>query len=472
MAGIAAYGAYIPLFRLSREAIARSWGGRSMGGERSVANHDEDSITMAVEATFDCLKGVDRKGIGGLYFASTSSPYKEKQCATLVAGAVDLGQELATADFTSSLRAGTAALGAALDAVAAGSAQKVLVAAADTRLGYPQSPQEQAFGDGAAAFLVANTDVIAEVEARYSLSNEITDVWRKAGDRFVQSWEDRWVLQYGYTQTMQQAISNTMKKHNLKPKDIAKVVLYTPDGRSHQGVSQSLGFDARTQLQDTLFDGVGNTGAAHPLMVLVAALEQAKPGDRILVASCGQGSDVLVLRVTNEITKLPKRRGIQGHLAPKRALPTYERYLLHREILQTTPEPPFKVESAATVMFRDRNWVLSLHGSRCRKCGMVSFPIQRVCYGCQSKDDYDEVRLSDKQGKVFTFSLDSLAGGADVPLVQTILESEEGGARIYCMMTDVDAKQVSVGMPVEMTFRCFREDRGFYNYFWKCRPVR
>ena len=67
--------------------------------------------------------------------------------------------------------------------------------------------------------------------------------------------------------------------------------------------------------------------------------------------------------------------------------------------------------------------------------------------------------------------LDNLAGGPDTPLVQTVVESEEGAARIYCLMTDCDPKGVNIGMPVEFAFRRFREARGFYNYFWKCRPL-
>jgi hypothetical protein len=57
MAGIVSYGAYIPLWRLARDTIAASWGSASIGGERSVANNDEDTVTMASEAAIDCLAG-------------------------------------------------------------------------------------------------------------------------------------------------------------------------------------------------------------------------------------------------------------------------------------------------------------------------------------------------------------------------------------------------------------------------------
>jgi 3-hydroxy-3-methylglutaryl CoA synthase len=73
MAGIISYGAYIPLWRLSRDAIAEAWESASTGDERSVANNDEDTITMATEAAIDCLTGLKREEIDGLYFASTTS---------------------------------------------------------------------------------------------------------------------------------------------------------------------------------------------------------------------------------------------------------------------------------------------------------------------------------------------------------------------------------------------------------------
>jgi len=50
VAGIASFGAYVPLWRLSRDAIAEAWQTGSIGGERSVANNDEDTVTMATEA--------------------------------------------------------------------------------------------------------------------------------------------------------------------------------------------------------------------------------------------------------------------------------------------------------------------------------------------------------------------------------------------------------------------------------------
>src|SRR5215468_7066296 len=108
MVGITSYGAYVPMFRLPFGAI--SGGGRKASGgsgERAVANFDEDSVTMGIAAAVSCLEGIDRASVDGVLFASTSYAYKEKQAASLVAKALDLGREVVTADFSDSLRAGT-----------------------------------------------------------------------------------------------------------------------------------------------------------------------------------------------------------------------------------------------------------------------------------------------------------------------------------------------------------------------------
>lgn len=136
MVGITSFGAYIPYLRLPLAAI--SGGKKAEGGpEKAVANYDEDALTLAVAAGIDCLRGIDRKTIDGVLFASTSYAFKEKQGAAIVAKALDLRRDVLTADVGDSLRAGTNALRAAIDSVKAGSAKRVLVVIGDTRMAAP-----------------------------------------------------------------------------------------------------------------------------------------------------------------------------------------------------------------------------------------------------------------------------------------------------------------------------------------------
>src|SRR5881296_3400053 len=105
MVGIIRTGAYFPRRRLDRALIGKAWGTRVPPGTRTVAGLDE-----GVPGRYDAL-----------YFASTSSPYGEKQVASVIATAVDLPREVAVADLGGSVRAGLGALRAALDGVRAGS---------------------------------------------------------------------------------------------------------------------------------------------------------------------------------------------------------------------------------------------------------------------------------------------------------------------------------------------------------------
>jgi 3-hydroxy-3-methylglutaryl CoA synthase len=373
------------------------------------------------------------------------------------------------------LRAGTAALKAALDAVNAGSAQRVLVTAADCRLGTPQSEFEQSFGDGAAALLIGNSDIAVTIEGSYSHVDEFIDLWRTQDDNFVKAWEDRFILSQGYVLNLREALTNLMQKYRLSAQDFTKVVYYAPDARRHREIAARLGFDYKGQVQDPMFDRLGNTGSAFAPMMLVAALEEAKPGDRILFANYGDGCDAYVLGVTDHIDKLRDRRGIKGYLAAKAYHPHYEKYVSHRQLMATDPARRPPMVSSAPALWRDRNWVLRLHASKCRSCSRLFFPPQRLCLYCGAKDQFDEVRISQAKGSLFTFSKDNLYPSVDPPTIFGIIvldEEVDGKVKIYCRMTDRDPDKVEVGMPVEMTFRKIHDGAGFPNYYWKCQPIR
>jgi hydroxymethylglutaryl-CoA synthase len=469
MVGIVSYGAYIPIYRLSRDMPWLTWGGLPVGGERSVANFDEDSITMAVEAGNNCLQGFNRDEVDALFLASTTTPYKEKQCAGIVAEALDLQRNIRTADFTNSLRSATIAMRAAMDAIAAGSAKKVLVVAADCRMGQPSTEYEQAFGDGTAAILLSDTNVIASIDACHTHYDDIMDLWRLDNDTFVRSWEDRFIVEKGYLDNTAEAVKAIMNEQGLKPADFTKAVLYAFDNRRHQQLARNLGFDYKTQVQDNIFSNVGNTGSAYALMMLVGALEEAKTDDKLLLANYGDGADAFIITIAKSIKKLKARRGIKYHLDSKLPLMSYDKYLRYRGLLQGYAF--WENQSAATVSWRDRRWNLNCRGGKCLVCGNVNFPPQRICMYCQSKDQFEEIRLSDRRGKLFTYSKDNLGPSLDSPIILCIIDFDEGG-RFYAQMTDRDPDKIEYEMPVELTFRWMHNERGIRNYYWKCRPLR
>ena len=113
MVGIRSYGAYIPLGRMERDVFYRFWGGFPIPGERAVASFDEDSVTMATEAAIDCMRGLDPQLVDGLFFATTTSPYKQKLCSSIMAMALNMRDDIRTMDVTGALRAGNTAVAAA-----------------------------------------------------------------------------------------------------------------------------------------------------------------------------------------------------------------------------------------------------------------------------------------------------------------------------------------------------------------------
>ena len=466
MVGIRAFGAYIPRHRLGKETAG--WGSPA---EKAIANFDEDSVTMAVAAGRHCLKGIDRESVGSLLFATTTPPYAEKQCAAIIATALDLRRDIFTADVTGVLRAGTTAIKMAMDSINAGSANQVLVLASDTRLAAPRGEMERNLGDGAAALLLSQDGSAATIEGTYFITESMLDVWRSQGDSFIRSWEDRFMNEEGLERILPEAVGSFMKRWDLAPADFTKVAFYSPDARRYSQLGRRMGF-SQDQLQDPLFGKVGNTGAAYPLMLLVSALEESSEGDLLLVASYGDGSDVLSVRANSTIEGQNDGPGVKEQIESKILLTSYETYARWRDVWTSdAARRPAPAVPSVTALWRESEQNIRLYGAKCNECGYIQYPPQRVCTNCQAKDNFQTLRLSDKKGTVFTYSMDYIAGTTDTPLVITVVNFE-GGGRILCTMTDRELDEVQVGMPVEMSFRKLRVVNGIHNYYWKSVPVR
>jgi len=437
-----------------------------------VANFDEDSVSMAVAAAIDCLNGREREEIDGLLFATTTPPYAEKQCASIIATALDLRRDIFTADITDVLRAGTTALKSALDSVAAGSAKNVLVVASNNRQGAPKGEAERNSGDGAVAFIISEDAVIAEQAGSYTITENMMDTWRSAGDQFVRSWEDRFAIEEGLERIMGEAVSGFIEKEGVSVKDVAKLAIYSPDARRHGQLARHLGFQPE-QVQDPLFGRMGNTGAAFPLMLLAGALEDGSPGQLLLTVAYGDGSDVLGFRTTSKVGERGHGLGVSGFLDSGQVLDSYETYAKWRNVWLTdsSSRRPDPQSPSVTALWRESDQNIKFHGGVCNQCGYVQYPPQRVCVECQSRDDSTPIRLSDKLGTVFTYSLDYLAGTVDTPLAVVVVDFEPGG-RVLCMMTDREVGEVQIGMPVQMSFRKLRVVNGIHNYYWKAVPLR
>jgi len=463
MAGIKSYGIYLPFWRLALNLVSPGF-----KGEKAVAALDEDSVTMSVSASQECLKGLDRKIVDGLIFSSTTFPFAEKQLASLIALAIDLRPDIFTLDIGGSIKAGTGGLKVAVDMIKAGGLKNVLVVAADCRIASPGSPLEMSLGDGATAILVGQDDVIAEFEESFSMAHEMMDIWRASGKSFVQTWEERFIVSKGYQAIMIKTIKGLMEKQGLKSSDYHRLALYTPDMRSYLQVAKELGFDSKSQVQDPSLSSIGNIGTPQPLLLLGEVLKKAREGERLIVAGYGGGGDALSFKTTQRVSEAKHFRGLEDYLKSKKNIPDYLGYLKSRGLIhQDPPRPEFgNTAPSATSIWREKNQIFGLKGARCKSCKTVQFPPQRVCVQCHTKDQFEPIRLADCKGKLVSFSKDALTEN-----IMGMIDFEEGG-RMFGSLTDCLFEELEVDMPVGMQFRKTFFDGEKQNYFWKISPVR
>jgi uncharacterized OB-fold protein len=356
----------------------------------------------------------------------------------------------------------------ALHAVAAGAARNVLVVASDCRMGAPRGALEAKLGDGAAAFLVGVEAPIATLVGSYAVSSELQDFWRTDGEHFTHAWEDRFGLQEGYTPDMIEALCGVLEKTGTGADGIAKAALYAPDVRAMGGVVKRLGL-APEQVQDPLFGRLGNVGTAFAPILLVAALESAKAGDRLLVAAYGDGAHALAVDATDQIGRLPDRRGVKGHLDRRRPVPSYDAYLKARNLDPKEWAGGADLGLSATIRFRERDADIAFVGAECAACGQVHLPKPRVCYRCRAKDSWVPHRLSDKRGRLLAYTFDYFFPAATPPTIMIMTEVD--GCRVQVQLVNARPEDARLDMPVEYVFRKIHMAGGKPNYFWKASPV-
>lgn len=467
MIGIVAYGGYVPYNRLKIKAIAAAYGKNAKEGEKAVAYYDEDSITMAVAASLAGLNKIDSKSLNAIFFATTTSPYAEKQGATNIAAAVDMPGNIRTCDFTGSLRASSSAMLAALDGAELG--HKTLVAIGDCRLGGAEGTNESAFGDGAAAFIFGSENVIARELASYSMSVDFNDMWRSAKDNIVRNWDVRYAVTQGYEQFVSQSVKAVFAQTGLNAEDISKVVLYAHEERHQIAVASTLGFKPE-QIQKAMYNTIGNTGCAAAPLMLACALEEAQPGDKLMFISYGEGCDVILFEATEAIKGFTPYPALKDTIEIKSSDLTYGKYLKWKGLMEFEPQKrPEQERSALPDYYRNYKKNNALYGSVCTECGTPQFPPQRVCAKCHSVDKMEEYRFYGRKAWVKTFTMDGLSISLDSPNYLVVVEFE-GGGKMMTYLVDCKKEDIKVNMEVVLTHRKLYEANGVHTYFWKVAP--
>lgn len=479
MRGIVAYGGYVPRLRLQRKSMveANSWFNPGLKakakGERAMCNWDEDSLTMAVEAGRDCLAGDRPDNVGAVYLASTSLPFDDRQNAGVLATALNFGENMMTMDVTSSQRAGTSGLINALNAVA-GQDGPALYVAAEKRRTKAAGPHELLYGDGAAALMLGTENVIAEFLGAHQTAVDFIDHYRGQNEDFDYSWEERWIRDEGYFKIVPRTLEGLFAKVDVKPEDVDHLVMPTVMGAVPKRIAKMAGIRDEA-VRDNLHANMGESGTAHSLVMLVDALQDAEPGQTVLLIGWGQGCDALLFRTTDALKTLSPRRGIKGSLARRREETNYNKYLAFNNLVTQDMGLRSEVDkqTALSALYRKKEMLTGFVGGKCRKCGTVQFPKANVCVNpnCGEFHSQDDHPFAEIPAKVQSWTADNLTFTPDPPQHFGMVVFEEGG-RLMADLTDVDVGGVEVGMPMRMVFRVKEHDdqRGFTKYFWKAAP--
>ncbi len=482
MVGITAFGGYVPKRRLQRQAIvdAHVWADPSLAnkgrGERAMANWDEDAVTMAVEAARACLHGGAQEP-GAIYFASTSAPFADRQNAGIVSTALSLPESIASLDIGASQKAGTSALLQAVGAVQGGLYESALVVAGEKRRSKAASAGELAYGDGAAALTLGHEGVLVEFVSAQSATVDFIDHFRSATETYDYAWEERWIRDEGLAKIVPPCVAGALAKAGLEAGDVDHFIMPSTIGRAVAGIAKKLGI-APAAIADNLYAVMGESGAAHPLVMLLHSLQtKAKRGEILLLVGFGQGCDAIVLRSTAALADYRSAQGVADALARRQPEENYQKFLAFNDLIRL--EKGMRAEAddyktALSVTYRKRDMLLGLVGGRCTQCGAMQFPRTDICVNpqCHAKGAQEPCSFRDQPAKILTWSADYLAYTADPPSHYGMVAFDEGG-RFMTDFTDAVVGGIEVGMPVRMVFRIKSVDRrrGFVRYFWKATPA-
>lgn len=318
--GIVGYGVAFPVHRLSTLEIQKTWQNMDESRvkslnvpERAVLAPDEDTITLAWEATKHALimSGLPEKSIGALFLGTGTSPYVTKASASCLVDMLGLGPKIIAGDCQFSGKSGTTALQAIMGLVGAGIIDYGIAIGSDCLCLHIESGHimEYTAAAGAASFIIGKTGQIATLDATASYTSDMPDYWRLDGERYFMWGGTTMTSGDICTQEMMRGATDAvLNKAGTVREQIDRVALSQSDGESPYRLSRALGFNKQAVSPGVFAQKIGDCGAASALISLAQHLETAKVGQRLLLVSYGwgAGSDAFILTVTKDDKKAPQ----------------------------------------------------------------------------------------------------------------------------------------------------------------------
>lgn len=455
MANIIRIGSCLPRLRLERRAMAQAMGwlvpGAGAGrGTRTLAFWDEDSVTLAVAAAQEALGG---DSAGSLTFATTTPPFAEPQNAALIRAALRLPALCLTQDATGTPRATLLALQGALEGTA-----PALIAAADRPVAQAGSTAESRMGDGGAAVLTGPDEGLFAYLGGASFSAPFLHRTRASGAETALDWEERWQREAGYQAQVPPAIAAALDRAGVAAGAVDHLILPCPIPGTAAAIARLSGLTKATLAGD-LAERTGDTGAAHPLLMLAAAMPRIAPGQIVVLAQFGQGATALVLKAGAGVTDHPGLPALD-HGIPEN---NYLKLLAFQERLDWDRglRGRFIVQEAQSTAYRNAEALLGFVARREAETGLIRFPPRHDVPG-------EDWPLADLGGTVATATADRLAYSRHPPNCYGLVDLQ-GGGRLMMDFTDPGAADLAPGDPVRFVFRVkdIDETSGYRRYFWK-----
>ena len=321
------FGAYLPYWRIKLSEIAHCWDQEgelikeSLGVEqKAVADSDEDSLTMAVEASLIAIRraGIDFQKIGAVFVGSESHPYAVKPTGTILGEILGLSREYFCTDLEFACKAGTAGMQIVAAMIEAGMIDYGLVVGVDKAQSRPGDALEYTAAAGAAAFVLGKKrqNFSCQLVSTFSFSSDTPDFWRRQESRYP-SHSGRFTGDPGYFYHLESCLDQFLQKNGKKPADFDFVIFHMPNSKFPSKVAQKFGFSKDQLSPGFLVPQIGNPYAGSSLLGLVAVLEQVHKKSEVLLVSYGSGagSDAFWFKTTRPVgNQIKKDKRIKEYL--------------------------------------------------------------------------------------------------------------------------------------------------------------
>jgi uncharacterized OB-fold protein len=327
-------------------------------------------------------------------------------------------------------------------------------------------------GDGAASVLIGPGDPIAILCGSATQTVDFVDHFREIGRNGDYSWEERWIREEGYLKLIPEVAQRALQQAQMRAEDVDVFLMPAPLLRVNQTVAKKIGIRP-TAIADPLFETIGDTGTAHPLLLLAHQLEHATAGQKLMLVQFASGCDVIVL----EVLRPQASRSGAPLLSSGQTETNYLKYLSFtgQVKLDWGMRAEMDTKTALSAAWRANELTMGFSAGHCSSCGTIQFPLSRICVNpkCNLINSQKSHRLADDLARVRSFTCDWLTFKPSPPFLFGHVEFEHG-ARAMMEFTDCEPDELAVGVPLKMLFRIKDVDpnRGFRRYFWKATILR